>query len=106
MSDSTSKEAESTRRSARIRVRLPVLYVWWEGEQEHTERTYTITVSQFGCSAHSHRNFRPGTRMQVRRGPKTMEGRVVYSLKDHSTNMVEVAVGFEQDASDFWEIKF
>ena len=35
-----------------------------------------------------------------------MNGRVVYSLKDHSTHLVEVGIAFDQDGAEFWQVVF
>lgn len=94
--------AESRRRSPRVRVCIPVLLVWEEDQQEHQEHTFTVTVSRFGCAVHSHRFFDSGTAVKLEHDEKTSEGKVVYSLKDRSTRLVEVGVVFDQDGQEFW----
>jgi hypothetical protein len=40
-------------------------------------------------------------------GPnKTIEGRVVHSLKDYSTKVVTLGLAFDEDGSDFWQVGF
>ncbi len=93
---------ELRRRSPRVRVCIPVLLAWEENQREHREDMFTVTVSQFGCAVHSHRFFEPGTAVRLEHDGKTVAARVVYSLKDHSTKLVEVGVGFDQDGREFW----
>ena len=90
------------RRSPRFRERIPVLFMWEEREQEYQEHTFTVTVSRFGCALHSHRFFEPGTGVRLGREGKTIQGSVVYSLKDYSRKLVEVGVGFDEDGWEFW----
>ncbi len=85
-------------------MRIPLLLLWEENQQQHRERTFTVTLSWFGCSVHSHKFFQPGTRVQLQRDDKTMDARVVHSLWDHSTNLVEVGLAFDQDGREFWQI--
>ena len=92
------------RRSPRIRVRISVLLLWEENQQQHREHTFTVTLSWFGCSVHSHKFFRPGTCVQLQRDNKTMDARVAHSLWDHSTNLKEVGLAFDQDGREFWGI--
>ncbi len=79
---------------------------WQEDELERVESVCTVSISRFGCALRSHRFFHPRTRVRLDRAGKTIEGRVVYSLKDHSTNLVEVGVAFDQDGSEFWQVGF
>lgn len=87
---------------------VPVLLVWkeWkeENQLEHREQTFTFSVSWFGCAVHSYKFFRPGTEVRVEHKDAAMEGRVVYSLWDHSTNLIEVGLAWDQDAREFWGI--
>ncbi len=81
---------------------MPVLLVWEEGGHERREHTLTFTLSWFGCAVHSHKFFSPGTRVRLQRQDKTVEARIVYSLWDHATNIVEVGLAFDQDSREFW----
>ncbi|HEX9759784.1 MAG TPA: hypothetical protein VGA40_02640 [Candidatus Acidoferrales bacterium] len=90
------------RRCPRYRVRHEVILAWTEGEAEHRERTFTITVSQFGCSVYSFRALRPGTRVSIERQGEVRQGKVAYALVDHSTKRSEIGIGFEQDANAMW----
>lgn len=92
------------RRSPRLRLRLPVDLLWEEDGQQHLEHTFTRNISWYGCAVLSHRDFEPKTAVRVRKDGKTMEGRVVHSLKDCETNLVEVGIGFDQDAREFWGV--
>lgn len=94
------------RRSLRVSASKPLVLSWQEGGCEHVESAFTFYISRFGCSLQSHRFFEPGTRVRLDYAARTIEGRVVYSLKDHSTNLVEVGVGFDEDGSEFWQVVF
>jgi len=91
------------RHSPRFRERIPVLFMWEENEEEQREHTFTITVSRFGCALHSRRFFEPGTGVRLGGEGKTIQGSVVYSLKDYSRKLVEVGVGFDEDGWEFWK---
>ena len=94
------------RRSPRIPMRKPVVLSWQEGESERVEALVATTISRFGCSLHSRVFFQPGTRVRLDFAKKTIEGRVVHSLKDHSTNLVIIGLAFGQDGSEFWQVRF
>jgi len=94
------------RRSARIPIRRPVVLSWHEGETERVETAFTTTISRHGCALHSRVFFQPGTRVRLEPAEKAMEGRVVHSLKDHSTGVVTVGVAFDHDAAEFWQAAF
>ena len=94
------------RRSARVPERKPVVLSWREDDLERVESVSTVSISRFGCTLRSHRFFQPGTRVRLDCAGQTIEGRVVYSLKDHSTYLLEVGVGFDQDGSEFWQMGF
>ncbi len=102
----TTQPQSFRRRSPRVLVFKPVVLSWQESELERVESTFTLSISRFGCSLRSHRLLRPGTPVRLAYAGRTIEGRVVYSLKDHSTNLVEVGVGFDQDGSEFWRMVF
>ena len=92
------------RRSPRISMRLPVVLFWEEGGQEHEEHTFTTNLSWYGCAVHSHRFFPPKTPVRLVYEKKTVEAQTVFSLEDHSTNLVEVGIDFGRDCSDIWGI--
>jgi len=94
------------RRSARIPMRKPVVLSWQEGESERVEAVFTTTISRFGCALRSRMFFKPGTRVRLDFAKKSIEGRVVHSLKDHSTNVVTIGVAFDEDAGQFWQVGF
>ncbi len=91
--------AELRRRSPRVRVCIPALLFW---EEKHQEHTLMVTVSRFGCAIQSHRFFDSGTIVKIECDGKIIEGRVVYSLKDPSTGLVEVGIGSDQDRGELW----
>jgi len=90
---------ELRRRSPRVRVRIPVFLVW-----EYQEHTFTTTVSRFGCALQSRRFFEPGTIVKLQHEGNTIEAKVIYSLEDRSTKLVEVGLAFDQDGREFWGI--
>ena len=92
------------RRSPRVEARIPVQLLWEENQQTHREHTFTTTLSWFGCAVHSHKFFRPGSRVQLKRESKTIDARVARSLWDRSTNLVEVGLAFDEDGREFWGI--
>jgi hypothetical protein len=94
------------RRSVRLRERRPVVLSWGENELERKESVWTFSISRFGCGLHSNQFFHLGTRVRLEHAGRTAEGRVVHSLKDYSTKLVEVGVGFDQDGSEFWQVEF
>jgi PilZ domain len=106
LSHETCLSSIERRRSARIPVRNPVMLSWQEGVSERVEAVFTTTISRFGCSVHSRMFLQPGTRIRLDFGDRTIEGRVVHSLKDHSTNVVITGLAFDQDGSDFWQVRF
>ncbi len=98
-------ENTTPRRSPRLRARIPVLLVWKEQDrQEHREQTFTLSVSWYGCAIRSYKFFRPGTEVRLQREGEAMEARVAYSLWDHSTNLVEVGLAWDEDRREFWGI--
>ncbi len=99
VSMAVSGPAELQRRSLRVRVCIPALLLWEEKQQEHT---LMVTVSGFGCAVQSRRFLEPGTTVRLECDGKIIQGRVVYSLKDPSTRLVEVGIGFDQDGGEFW----
>ncbi len=97
---------ELSRRSERIRARIPVKLIWHEDMQRHLEETQTVSVSQFGCLVRCSCSMQPGTTLLVERNGKCLLGTVSYCLKDYATKRVELGIGFEEDSKDFWGIMF
>jgi len=86
-----------------MQAHIPVLLLWKEeDQQEHREQTFTLSVSWFGCAIRSYKFFRPGTQVRLQREGAAIEARVVYSLWDHQTNLVEVGLAWDQDGREFW----
>jgi hypothetical protein len=94
------------RRSPRFAMRKPALLSWLEGGGERVEAVYTTTISQYGCALQGRMFFHPGTRVTLDLAGKTIEGRVVHCLKDHSKNLVTIGLAFDQDGSEFWQVSF
>lgn len=96
------------RRSPRISIRRPQPGVlsWREGKTETVESVFTTTISRFGCALRSRAFLRPGTRVKLDFAHKSIEGRVVSSLKDHSNNLVTMGVAFDQDGGELWQLGF
>ncbi len=102
----TRLSGSERRRSARIPVRKPVVLSRQEGQCKGVEAVFTTAISRFGCALRSRMFFQPGTRVRLDLAEKTIQGRVVHSLKDHSTNLVTIGVAFDQDGSEFWQARF
>jgi hypothetical protein len=90
------KDRGAKRRSPRVSARIPGLMVWREGETEGVEAIFADAINWFGCALHSRKFFRPGTHLRLEFADKTIECRVVESLKDHSTDLVTIGVAFDQ----------
>lgn len=106
MTQNIEERPKTARRGPRLKLRREITLHWQEGDTRHQDATYTILLSQFGCSLRASINFRPGTPVTVEYEGKSRSGKVVYTLLDYSTNHAEVGVAFEQDASDFWNMRF
>ena len=85
-------------------MQIPVLLCWREGQEEHEEHSFTVSLSWFGCAVSSRKYFSPGSRVRVRRDAKIMEARVVYCHRSLLTSQIDVGLEFEQDGREFWEI--
>lgn len=90
-----------TRRSPRIQVRIPIVLLWNENGEEHTETVHTQTISWFGCAIQSHRAFSVGSSVQAYRDGKTANATVLYCLQDHE--LTEVGLEFAEDGLPLWE---
>lgn len=97
-------ELITNRRSPRIQMQIPVLLCWAEGQEEHQENSFTVSISWFGCAVYGHKYFGPGSRVRVQRDTKSMEARVVYSHRSLLAGSIEVGLEFDQDGRDFWGI--
>lgn len=103
-----SPEQEDRRRSHRVLLRTQVVLIWVQEGNVHREATHTLSVSKHGCAVLSHREFLLGSEIQlenVTRG-EMVRSRVVYTLKDFSTNMIEVGLSFLEERPGFWGIAF
>jgi hypothetical protein len=96
------------RRSPRIANRQPQPGVlsWREGNTETVEPVLATTISRFGCALRSRAFLRPGTRVRLDFSQKSIEGRVAYSLKDHSNNLVTMGVAYDHDGGELWQLGF
>lgn len=94
------------RRSARIPMRIPVVLSWQDCGNAQVAEVNTFTISRFGCALHSELFLLPGTLLKLRIAKKSIAGRVVHTLKDHSTNLVTIGVAFDEDATNFWQVDF
>jgi hypothetical protein len=87
-------------------MRKPVKISWQEHGSEQIADAFTFSISRNGCGLHSEMFLLPGVGVKLTIAPRSMSGRVVHTLKDHSTNMVTMGVAFDGDASDFWQVGF
>jgi hypothetical protein len=91
------------RRSPRVSIRHAGVLSWQEGRTETVEAVSTTSISRFGCALRSIAFLRPGIHVRFDFANKSIEGRVVYSLKDYSNNLVTIGVAFDEDAGEFWQ---
>jgi hypothetical protein len=93
------------RRGPRIAIlpARPGVLSWREGSSETAESVFATSISRFGCALRSRAFLRPGTRVRLEFAPQSIEGRVVYSLKDCSNSLVTMGVAFDQDGGEFWQ---
>lgn len=103
MKESPAEAFSERRRSARVRVRKPVVVRWSQDDAEQREPCFTFTISRFGCAVHCSRRPPPGSRLWVEYDDRVREGRIVYTLVNHSAGLIELAIGFAEDAEEFWE---
>lgn len=87
-------------------MRRPVVLSWQDGECERVEAVFTSNISRFGCALYTRTFFQPGSRVTLEFAGKTAHGRVVHSLKDHSTNVVTIGVAFDGDGTEYWNLGF
>jgi hypothetical protein len=85
---------------------MPVTLTWHADMQRKQEETYTVSVSRFGCLVTSSKDLAVGTEIQMEYAGRTILGKISYKLKDYSRKQVELGIGFEDDGSDFWGMKF
>ena len=91
------------RRSARVRARKQVVLRWSQSGNTHREESPTISLSLYGCAVHSLNGLPPGTPVTVDYMGKSREGKVLYTLVNHTAGMVEMAIGFSEDAEALWD---
>jgi len=101
-------EKDDRRRSNRVRLRTPVVLIWVQEGNVHREATHTLSVSKHGCAVLSHREFSLGSEIQLENvtSGEMVRTRALYTLKDFSTNMIEVGLGFLEERPGFWGIAF
>jgi hypothetical protein len=99
-----SQICDQVRRSRRIVIRLPGRILWQDDGTDHEEAVFTVSINRFGCALRCASFFQPGTRLRFELFGKSIEGRVVQSLKDHSVKRVTVGVSFDQDAGELWPV--
>lgn len=91
-------------RGARLPLHAPVLLSWRDGETEIVEPAHTASISRGGCAVTSRRFFASGSRVRLEYKGKTMDGSVVYSLKEKSGTSFQTGIGFDSDAQEFWRV--
>jgi len=91
------------RRSPRVRISKQVVIRWKQSGTDLQKETPTVTLSAFGCAVEISEPLPPGTSVSVEYKGKQVEGRVVYTLVNHTAGTVEMAIGFSDDAREFWE---
>lgn len=94
------------RRSERIFAHLPVTLIWHEHGHRQVEHTYTVAVSRFGCMVLCRSTLPPATPLRLEYNKRIILGKISYALKDYATQLTELGVGFEDDGTDFWGVKF
>jgi hypothetical protein len=94
------------RRSRRYSVQIPGVVSWMDGGTERVENVFTTSISKYGCALRTGTFHKPGTRLRLEFSGKSIEGKAVHALKDHSNNMVTVGVAFEENGRNFWQVGF
>jgi PilZ domain len=102
----TRPAGSEKRRSARIPVRKSVQISWQKNGSEQVADAFTFSISRNGCGLYSEMFLLPGAGLKLSISRRSISGRVVHTLKDHSTNLVTMGVAFDEDASDFWQVGF
>jgi hypothetical protein len=87
-------------------MRKSVEISWQESGSERLAAAFTFSISRNGCGLHSEMFLLPGAGLKLTIASRSIRGRVVHTLKDHSTNVVTMGVAFDEDASDFWQVGF
>ncbi len=99
-------QAKRARRSERIRAHVPVTLIWHQEDHRQTERTYTVAVSRYGCKVLCRCSLPLGSTVRLEYRDRMILGKVSYCLRDFDTKLVELAIGFEDDGTDFWGVDF
>ncbi len=99
-------EMLNRRRSERPKLRKAVTLCWLESRKDCRENTHTIAISLFGCSVENSGHLTPNTVVRMQHDGRSMEGKIIYNLKDSSKGYIEVGIGFEMEAEEFWDHKF
>lgn len=97
------KAGSERRRSGRVPANKLVVVRWAQSETERREESSTIMLSLYGCAVHTADPLPPGTRVTIEYAGKSREGRVLYTLVNHTAGTVEMAVGFDEAAADLWD---
>jgi len=103
MDEQKVESGRERRRSPRVRVCKQVVIRWKQSGNDLLQETPTVTLSAFGCAVQAPEPLPPGTSVSVEYNGKQVEGRVLYTLVNHTAGTVEMAIGFSDDASEFWE---
>jgi hypothetical protein len=103
MTETRAEAGSERRRSARVRARKLVVVRWAQSEDERREESSTVSLSLYGCAVHAAKPLPPGTPVTVEYAGKSREGRVVYTLVNHTAGLVEMAIGFDEAAADLWD---
>jgi PilZ domain len=91
-------------RGARLPLREPILVCCHDNGMEMVYRAQTVSISRRGCAISSRRFFRSGSHVRLEYKGKTMEGSVVYSLKNSADKLFQTGIGFADDAQAFWQV--
>ena len=99
-------ERLNRRRSERPKLRKAITLCWQEGGKERSEETYTISISLFGCSVENSGHLKPNSTVRTQHEGRGINGKIIYNLKDSSKPFIEVGIGFEIEAEQFWGYTF
>ena len=99
-------ERLNRRRSERPKLRKAITLCWLENGQECREETHTIAISLFGCSVENSGHLKPNSIVRLQHEGSSIDGKIIYNLKDSSQPHIEVGIGFEIEAEQFWGYTF
>ena len=103
MTETPVQAGRERRRSERVRAQKLVVVRWAQSENERRVESTTALVSLYGCAVHTSNPPPPGTQVTVEYAGKSREGRVVYTLVNHTAGEVEMAIAFDEAAADLWD---